>query len=114
MEEEDEAQENAEMSVEDSQMESMGVKLQMRKKQPPNGGGQESLDQMRVNAVLNSHPAIEGYCYDLKYELWCEVSFHSVNTVLAHFFSACVPLLLEPRPFITRGLRTNNLGAKRQ
>lgn len=31
------------------------------------------MSQMRVNAVLQSHPAIERYCYDHQHELWCEV-----------------------------------------
>uniref|UniRef100_A0A3Q2XD14 DNA-directed RNA polymerase subunit n=1 Tax=Hippocampus comes TaxID=109280 RepID=A0A3Q2XD14_HIPCM len=105
VEEEDEAQENAEMSVEDSQMESMGVKLQMRKKQPPSGGGQESLDQMRVNAVLNCHPAIEGYCYDLKYELWCELDLAlPVNKVHLDLTSVVSTLAQDAIIMETRGL----------
>ncbi|XP_051914727.1 DNA-directed RNA polymerase I subunit RPA1 [Hippocampus zosterae] len=105
VEEEDEAQENAEMSVEDSQMESMGVKLQARKKQPPSGGGQESLDQMRVNAVLNSHPAIEGYCYDLKYELWCELDLAlPVNKMHLDLTSVVSTLAQDAIIMETRGL----------
>ncbi|XP_068181664.1 DNA-directed RNA polymerase I subunit RPA1 [Antennarius striatus] len=33
-----------------------------------------SLDQMRVNAVLQSSPVIEGYRYDVRQELWCEIN----------------------------------------
>lgn len=29
---------------------------------------------MRVNAVLQSNPAIQRYCFDQQQELWCEVS----------------------------------------
>lgn len=32
-----------------------------------------SLDDMRINAVLQSIPAIERYSYDHVNELWCEV-----------------------------------------
>lgn len=34
---------------------------------------EETLNQMRVNAVLESNPAIERYSYDLQNELWCEI-----------------------------------------
>uniref|UniRef100_A0A671WNV0 DNA-directed RNA polymerase subunit n=1 Tax=Sparus aurata TaxID=8175 RepID=A0A671WNV0_SPAAU len=36
-------------------------------------GEEEPLNQMRVNAVLQSNSAIERYCYDVEHELWCEV-----------------------------------------
>ncbi|XP_077434020.1 DNA-directed RNA polymerase I subunit RPA1 isoform X1 [Vanacampus margaritifer] len=74
-EEEEEAQENVEIGAEESKTESTGVKLQKKKKgaKGQGGGGGESDDQTRVNVVLNCHPAIEGYCYDLTHELWCEV-----------------------------------------
>lgn len=39
--------------------------------------GEEEMDQMRVNAVLISSDAIEGYRYDSQRELWCEVSLTS-------------------------------------
>lgn len=34
----------------------------------------ESVAHMRVNSVLESNSAFEGYRFDLKHELWCEVS----------------------------------------
>ncbi|KAM9833161.1 DNA-directed RNA polymerase I subunit RPA1 isoform 2-T2 [Syngnathus typhle] len=64
-----EAQEEAEGGAKQSKMESSAAK----KTQAESGGAEESADQMRVNFVLNSNPAIEGYCYDLKHELWCEL-----------------------------------------
>lgn len=74
-EEEEEAQENVENgSLEESQSESAGVRAERRKKRARRtGGGEESLNQMRVNSVLESNPAIERYCYDYQHELWCEV-----------------------------------------
>ncbi|XP_069779754.1 DNA-directed RNA polymerase I subunit RPA1 isoform X4 [Narcine bancroftii] len=33
----------------------------------------DGKDDQRVNAVLNLHPAIEGYKYDAIHNLWCEV-----------------------------------------
>uniref|UniRef100_A0A8C2T0Y7 DNA-directed RNA polymerase subunit n=1 Tax=Coturnix japonica TaxID=93934 RepID=A0A8C2T0Y7_COTJA len=30
--------------------------------------------EVRVNAVLNSHPSIQDYTFDTEHELWCEVS----------------------------------------
>lgn len=37
------------------------------------GGEEEGMSQLRVNSVLQSHPAVERYCYDYKHELWCQV-----------------------------------------
>ncbi|NWR71499.1 RPA1 polymerase, partial [Centropus unirufus] len=34
----------------------------------------QSVD-MRINAVLDSHPSIQDYTFDTENELWCEVSF---------------------------------------
>ncbi|XP_054647191.1 DNA-directed RNA polymerase I subunit RPA1 isoform X2 [Dunckerocampus dactyliophorus] len=70
-EEEEEVQE-IENTVEDSQTESTDVRLQPKKKQT-SVRGKVSLDAMRVNSVLSSNSAIEGYRYDSKHELWCEV-----------------------------------------
>ncbi|XP_058505753.1 DNA-directed RNA polymerase I subunit RPA1 [Solea solea] len=48
-------------------------KKKKKKKETKKGGGEESMIQMRVNTVLQTHPAIERYCYDHEHELWCEV-----------------------------------------
>ncbi|XP_077464970.1 DNA-directed RNA polymerase I subunit RPA1 [Stigmatopora argus] len=66
--EEEEEVNKDEMNMEESQMESTYVKPRMRRRGEKHGG-----DEMRVNAVLSSNPAIEGYRYDLKNQLWCEV-----------------------------------------
>ncbi|XP_062281970.1 DNA-directed RNA polymerase I subunit RPA1 [Scomber scombrus] len=84
-EEEEETQDvesrNAESSnLEESQPELAGLTTEKKRKRvkKTGGGGGEgegegSLSQMRVNAVLDSNPAIERYCYDNQHELWCEV-----------------------------------------
>uniref|UniRef100_A0A2I4CXF0 DNA-directed RNA polymerase subunit n=1 Tax=Austrofundulus limnaeus TaxID=52670 RepID=A0A2I4CXF0_AUSLI len=62
---EEEAQENPESnSVEESQAESAGVRLESRL---------GSSQQMRVNSVLQINSAIESYSFDQEQELWCEV-----------------------------------------
>lgn len=58
------AEENVDSSPEVSRPEFRKVKLQRTK----------NLSQLRVNSVLQSNSAIEGYSYDSKHELWCEVS----------------------------------------
>uniref|UniRef100_A0A8D0D500 DNA-directed RNA polymerase subunit n=1 Tax=Sander lucioperca TaxID=283035 RepID=A0A8D0D500_SANLU len=73
-EEEENVEENVEKTTpEESQPESAGVSAERKKKRARRGGEEESLNQMRVNAVLESNSAIERYCYDLEHELWCEV-----------------------------------------
>lgn len=57
-------EEDVNSTMEVSQTEFGKVKLQKGKNQ----------NQMRVNSVLQSNSAIEGYSYDSKQELWCEVS----------------------------------------
>nr|XP_057919722.1 DNA-directed RNA polymerase I subunit RPA1 [Doryrhamphus excisus] len=71
-EEEEELQEMMETGVEDTQTESTDVRLQTKRKQT-SVKGNVSMDSMRVNFVLSSNSAIEGYRYDPKHELWCEV-----------------------------------------
>ncbi|XP_040030506.2 DNA-directed RNA polymerase I subunit RPA1 isoform X2 [Gasterosteus aculeatus] len=44
-----------------------------REKKARSVEGDETLDQMRTNLVLESNSAIEKYCYDQEHELWCEV-----------------------------------------
>uniref|UniRef100_UPI0037E9A883 DNA-directed RNA polymerase I subunit RPA1 n=1 Tax=Semicossyphus pulcher TaxID=241346 RepID=UPI0037E9A883 len=68
-------EENEENTTEESQPQSGGVRLEKKKKRPKRagGGGEGSVNQMRVNCVLQSNPAIERYCYDIQNELWCEV-----------------------------------------
>lgn len=73
----EEVEQNVDNSLEESQPETTGLRVQKRTKRAKRGGGEDgevSLDQMRVNSVLQSNQAIERYCYDLKHELWCEVS----------------------------------------
>lgn len=77
--EEEEAEEKVEDTLEESQPESAGVRTERKKKRAKRGGGEEALNQMRVNTVLESNPAIERYCYDLQHELWCEVSLYMVH-----------------------------------
>ncbi|XP_068596137.1 DNA-directed RNA polymerase I subunit RPA1 [Brachionichthys hirsutus] len=68
--EEVEGEEAEEIDPEASQTGSAGVR---RPKKSPHAEGAESVDQMRVNAVLQASPLIEGYRYDVGRELWCEV-----------------------------------------
>lgn len=73
-EEEEEASEKAEDTLEETQPESAGLEMQKKKKRAKRVEGEEEpLNQMRVNAVLQSNSAIERYCYDVEHELWCEV-----------------------------------------
>ncbi|XP_034038228.1 DNA-directed RNA polymerase I subunit RPA1 isoform X2 [Thalassophryne amazonica] len=60
---------------EESQPESLGVTVKKKKKGLRREGDttEESLNQLRVNAVLQSNPAIQRYSYDTQHELWCEV-----------------------------------------
>ncbi|KAK2849533.1 hypothetical protein Q5P01_009367 [Channa striata] len=75
---EEEEEENIENdTLEESLPESAGVRVEkkrkMKKRADRGEGGEEAVNQMRVNSVLESNPAIEGYCYDHQHELWCEV-----------------------------------------
>ncbi|KAM7388994.1 hypothetical protein PAMP_022994 [Pampus punctatissimus] len=75
-EEEEERQEDVDKNnPQESQTETAGVRAERKKKRAKGTGGRgkESLNQMRVNSVLESNPAIERYCYDDQHELWCEV-----------------------------------------
>ncbi|KAF7649221.1 hypothetical protein LDENG_00144910 [Lucifuga dentata] len=74
-EEEEEAQENSDNnSLQESQPESAGLKgLKKSKRVQKEDKREELSDQMRVNAVLQSNPAVESYAYDLQQELWCQV-----------------------------------------
>lgn len=36
--------------------------------------------EVRVNAVLNSHPSIQDYTFDTENELWCEVRWQYLET----------------------------------
>lgn len=80
----EEVEQNVENSLEESQPESTGVRVQKKTKRAKRGrgDGEVSLDQMRVNSVLQSNMAIERYCYDLKHELWCEVSLYMLNKLM--------------------------------
>ncbi|KAM9375680.1 DNA-directed RNA polymerase I subunit RPA1 [Pholidichthys leucotaenia] len=67
-------EENSETNTaEEPQPELVGVQIVQKRKQDKGKTGEESMNQMRVNAVLESNSAIERYCYDHKNELWCEV-----------------------------------------
>lgn len=35
--------------------------------------GSNAIDTMRLNLVLASHQAIQGYSYDTEHNLWCQV-----------------------------------------
>lgn len=84
-------QENAEKSVEQPESTRVSVQRKMRGK---GGGDEERLNEMRVNTVLQSNPAIERYCYDLEQELWCEVSDNTsdMNVVFFCRMTVCPPL----------------------
>lgn len=43
------------------------------------GKSLRGLNQPRVNSVLQSNAAIEGYSYDSTNELWCEVSLDAAR-----------------------------------
>uniref|UniRef100_A0A7N8YC91 DNA-directed RNA polymerase subunit n=1 Tax=Mastacembelus armatus TaxID=205130 RepID=A0A7N8YC91_9TELE len=60
-------------NMEDEEPESAGVQMERKKNRTKRREGEETLNQMRVNFVLESNPAIERYCYDQQHELWCEV-----------------------------------------
>uniref|UniRef100_A0A7N8YN88 DNA-directed RNA polymerase subunit n=1 Tax=Mastacembelus armatus TaxID=205130 RepID=A0A7N8YN88_9TELE len=71
---EDQEEENMEKNnMEDEEPESAGVQMERKKNRTKRREGEETLNQMRVNFVLESNPAIERYCYDQQHELWCEV-----------------------------------------
>ncbi|KAF3693558.1 DNA-directed RNA polymerase I subunit RPA1 [Channa argus] len=74
---EEEEEENVENNtLEESLPEYAGVRVEKKKKKKRAERGErreETVNQMRVNSVLESNPAIERYCYDHLHELWCEV-----------------------------------------
>lgn len=71
--EDEEVEENVENTQEDSRPDPAPVKAESRKTQSSSEKGEGSLNQMRVNSVLQSISAIESYHYDQQHELWCEV-----------------------------------------
>ncbi|KAM7000703.1 DNA-directed RNA polymerase I subunit RPA1 isoform 2-T2 [Tautogolabrus adspersus] len=74
--EQENEEEDEENPTEESQPQSEGGRVTRKKtKRSRRGEGEaeESVNQMRVNTVLQSSPAIERYCYDFQHELWCEV-----------------------------------------
>ncbi|XP_054453311.1 DNA-directed RNA polymerase I subunit RPA1 [Anoplopoma fimbria] len=67
-------EEEEENTLEVSQTESGRVRAEKRKRpRRDEAEGEEGLDQMRMNTVLESNSAIERYRYDQQHELWCEV-----------------------------------------
>uniref|UniRef100_A0A3Q3FIR8 DNA-directed RNA polymerase subunit n=1 Tax=Labrus bergylta TaxID=56723 RepID=A0A3Q3FIR8_9LABR len=74
-EEDEKEEENEENTPEESQPQSAGGRVTRKKKRSKRAEGEaeDSLNEMRVNSVLQSNPAIERYCYDIRHELWCEV-----------------------------------------
>lgn len=68
-------EENAEEeSLREPQPEPTRVPGLRRTKEKREGGKHEGdSTRMRVNAVLQSNPAIQRYCFDQQQELWCEV-----------------------------------------
>lgn len=48
---------------------------------------EDNLNQMRVNAVLQSSPAIQRYSFDEEQQLWCEVclnTFTKLSSLKSH------------------------------
>ncbi|KAM9357147.1 DNA-directed RNA polymerase I subunit RPA1 [Symphorus nematophorus] len=74
-EEEEAVEEHAKNTQEESQPESAGAGMLRKTKRAKRSGGEgeRTLNEMRVNAVLQSNSAIESYSYDVQEELWCEV-----------------------------------------
>ncbi|XP_068570320.1 DNA-directed RNA polymerase I subunit RPA1 isoform X2 [Cebidichthys violaceus] len=105
--------EEEEATQEVPQPESAKVRAEKRIKRAERrgGDGEETLDQMRMNSVLESNPAIERYRYDLQHELWCEVDLVlPVNKV--HFDLTSVLSTLAQNAVIveTKGLTRCLLG----
>uniref|UniRef100_A0A1A7WFT6 DNA-directed RNA polymerase subunit n=1 Tax=Iconisemion striatum TaxID=60296 RepID=A0A1A7WFT6_9TELE len=105
---EDESQESPESNaVEESQLESAEVRVEKkkRKSRATTQAVEESSSQMRVNSVLQLHPAIERYSFDQQEELWCEVQLAlPVNKV--HFDLTSVLSAMAENAVVmeTRGL----------
>lgn len=77
-EQEEEKKDSPEVSVSSEFTEMKRVKKKKRRtkeggEEGEEGGEEEGMSQLRVNSVLQSHPAVERYCYDYKHELWCQV-----------------------------------------
>ncbi|XP_061690930.1 DNA-directed RNA polymerase I subunit RPA1 [Syngnathoides biaculeatus] len=104
VEEEEEEKGNGEISLDESHMKFSGVRLQ-GKKRAKSRGVKEPTDQTRVNVVINSHLGIEGYCYDVKDELWCEVNL-ALSLSKVHFDLTSLVSTLAQNAIImeTRGL----------
>ncbi|KAM3613299.1 uncharacterized protein V6R79_023616 [Siganus canaliculatus] len=68
-EDQGEEEETIEENTEEPEQESAGATVQGRKKTKEKA----TLNQTRVNSVLQSNSAIESYQYDVEQELWCEV-----------------------------------------
>lgn len=82
----DPVEENAEEeSLQGSQPEVTHVPGPRRtKKRRETGKRVGDLAQTRVNAVLQSNPAIQRYCFDQQQELWCEVGIAAKLFILRH------------------------------
>ncbi|KAM6952648.1 DNA-directed RNA polymerase I subunit RPA1 isoform 2-T2 [Lycodopsis pacificus] len=110
---EEEEEEEEETTPEVPQPEPARVRAKKRPKQAVRGGGdgEETLDQMRMNLVLESNPAIERYRYDLQHELWCEVDL-VLPVSKVHFDLTSVLSTLAQNAVIveTRGLTRCLLG----
>ncbi|XP_008325949.1 DNA-directed RNA polymerase I subunit RPA1 [Cynoglossus semilaevis] len=77
-EQEEEKKDSRKVSVSSEFTEMKRVKKKKRRtkeggEEGEEGGEEEGMSQLRVNSVLQSHPAVERYCYDYKHELWCQV-----------------------------------------
>ncbi|CAJ1057951.1 LOW QUALITY PROTEIN: DNA-directed RNA polymerase I subunit RPA1 [Xyrichtys novacula] len=75
--EETEHKDDKESTLEESVPQSTVLRSEKKKKRSKGAGGEEredSVNQMRVNSVLQTNTAIEGYLYDVQHELWCEVN----------------------------------------
>ncbi|XP_070692657.1 DNA-directed RNA polymerase I subunit RPA1 [Pempheris klunzingeri] len=93
------AQDSAESNtLEESQPESAGARTERKKKERKRGEG--TLDQLRVNSVLQSNTAIERYCYDFQDELWCEVDL-ALPVSKVHFDLTAVLSTLAQNAVIT-------------
>lgn len=69
---EDEGEPEEENAEEESLQQPQAEKTRARE-QSEGGKPEGDPTQMRVNAVLQSNPAIQRYCFDQEQELWCEV-----------------------------------------
>lgn len=77
-----------EESLQESQPEATPIPPLRRREKRKEGKHEGNTTQMRVNAVLQSNPAIQRYCFDQQQELWCEVGIitkhHIPSLILQH------------------------------